>query len=73
MSLEFGNILHRLTKIVFFNDNIDLSKQFEEVKCKKLIIWDYCDEVIPDKASLKGRLINKKRRNRASASSNNND
>ena len=28
MSVEFGSILHSITKLLFIGDNIDLSKQF---------------------------------------------
>lgn len=47
--------------MIFFADNIDLSKQFEAVSCRKLLVWDYCDEVIPDKASVKNRIIKRKK------------
>jgi len=39
---------------------MDLSKQFEQVKCNKLLIWDNEDEVIPDRASVKNRIIKRK-------------
>ena len=61
MSVEFGSALHKITKLLFLGDNIDLSKQFESVKCKKLLIWDNIDEVIPDRASVKNRIIKRKR------------
>jgi hypothetical protein len=61
MSIEFGSALHGLTKLLFLRDNIDLSKQFEDVRCRKLLIWDSLDEVIPDRASLKNRIIKRKR------------
>ena len=61
MSIEFGSTLHKITKLLFIGDNIDLSKQFESVKCKKLLIWDNIDEVIPDRASVKNRIIKRKR------------
>ena len=50
-----------MTRFIFFADNIDLSRQFERVKCRKLLIWDYCDEVIPDKASVKNRIIKRRK------------
>jgi hypothetical protein len=50
-----------LTRFIFFADNIDLSRQFERVKCRKLLIWDYCDEVIPDRASVKNRIIKRRK------------
>ena len=61
MSIEFGPALHKITKLLFFGDNIDLSKQYESVKCRKLLIWDNLDEVIPDRASVKNRIIKRKR------------
>lgn len=61
MSVEFGAALHNITKCLFLGDNIDISKQFEGVKCKKLLIWDSIDEVIPDRASLKSRIMKRKR------------
>jgi hypothetical protein len=48
-------------------DNIDLSKQFEGIRCNKLLIWDNEDEVIPDRASVKNRII--KRKSKASSTS----
>lgn len=51
-----------MTRLIFFADNIDLSRQFERVRCRKLLIWDYCDEVIPDKASVKNRIIKRRKR-----------
>ena len=62
MSVEFGDLLHRITKVIFVSDNMDLSKHFEEVTCRKLLIWDYCDEVIPDKASVKNCIIKRRKR-----------
>ena len=50
-----------MTRLIFFADNIDLSRQFERVRCRKLLIWDYCDEVIPDKASVKNRIIKRRK------------
>ena len=61
MSIEFGKAIYNLTRVIFFADNIDLSKQFESFKGKKLLIWDYCDEVIPDRASVKNRIIKRRR------------
>ena len=69
MSIEFGPALHKLTKLLFFGDNIDLSKQFEVVRCKKLLIWDNLDEVIPDRASFKNRIIKRRRKSSSSNSS----
>jgi len=62
MSVEFGSALHSITKLLCLGDNIDLSKQFELVRCRKLLIWDNIDEVIPDRASLKNRIIKRKHR-----------
>jgi hypothetical protein len=31
------------------------------VSCRKLLVWDYCDEVIPDKASVKNRIIKRRK------------
>jgi HD superfamily phosphohydrolase YqeK len=28
MSVEFGRAIHNLTRLIFFADNIDLSRQF---------------------------------------------
>lgn len=39
---------------------MDLSKQFEDLRCSKLLIWDFSDEVIPDRASIKNRIIKRK-------------
>ena len=50
-----------MTRLIFFADNIDLSQQFEKVTCRKLLIWDYCDEVIPDRASVKNRIIKRRK------------
>ena len=61
MSIEFGSFLHKMTKLLFLGDNVDLSKQFEAVRCRKLLIWDNYDEGIPDRASIKNRIIKRKR------------
>ena len=49
-----------MIRLIFFADNIDLSQQFEKVTCRKLLIWDYCDEVIPDKP-VKNRTIKRRK------------
>ncbi len=61
MSMAFGQTLNTLAKIILFSDNIDISHGFEGAKCSKLLIWDYSDEVIPDKASVKSKIIKRKK------------
>ena len=58
--------MNTLARIVLFRDNIDISHGFESAQCKKLLIWDYSDEVIPDKASVKNKIIKRKKQSNKS-------
>lgn len=50
-----------ITKILFFREDKDFSKAYEEVSCRKLLIWDFMDEIIPDTASVKNGILQRRK------------
>lgn len=55
---EFLNpYLSKVAKILFFLDDVSVARIYEDIRCKKMIIWDGIDEIIIDSASVKNGLL----------------
>jgi hypothetical protein len=57
-------VLSKVGKALFFIDDIDVSRIYEGIQCRKLLIWDSIDEIIPNLASVKEGLLMRRKTGR---------
>ena len=55
-----GNTLSKVAKVLYWFDDVNISELYEEFQGRKMIIWDSLDQIIPEFASVKMGLFNRK-------------